>query len=123
MIRTVSPLLFSTNSIPYFFPIYSKAKKKEKMTDENSPLRDAEQPPNRRLSKIQKFDDVASSMVKSHTSVDEQALADSTVGERLAYNDYTTIDWLHDLVSSFTSSLFFATAQMASKLRSMYWFL
>jgi chloride channel 3/4/5 len=33
-------------------------------------------------------------------SKDEQALADTAVGERLAYNDYTTIDWLHDLVRS-----------------------
>ncbi|KAF9640365.1 Chloride channel voltage gated [Lasiodiplodia theobromae] len=32
-------------------------------------------------------------------SRDEQRLmAASTVGERLPYNDYTTIDWLHDLV-------------------------
>lgn len=25
-------------------------------------------------------------------------MADTAVGERLKYNDYTTIDWLHDLV-------------------------
>ncbi|KAF2816705.1 chloride channel-like protein 3 [Mytilinidion resinicola] len=28
----------------------------------------------------------------------EAALAGTSVGERLAYNDYTTIDWLHELV-------------------------
>lgn len=38
------------------------------------------------------------SILSSHLSRDEQALADTAVGERLAYNDYTTIDWLHDLV-------------------------
>ncbi|KAJ4986632.1 voltage gated chloride channel [Stagonosporopsis vannaccii] len=34
----------------------------------------------------------------SALSKNEQHLVDSTVGERLPYNDYTTIDWLHDLV-------------------------
>jgi chloride channel 3/4/5 len=39
--------------------------------------------------------------VESSTlSKEEQQLVDSTVGERLPYNDYTTIDWLHDLVQS-----------------------
>ncbi|KAK4988984.1 hypothetical protein LTR50_003580 [Elasticomyces elasticus] len=52
----------------------------------------------RRLSAVQQRDDAASSIVKSHVTVEEQAMAGSTVGERLAYNDYTTIDWLHDLV-------------------------
>jgi hypothetical protein len=69
--------------------------------DENSPLLDAERASDRRLSRLIQKDDAASSIVKSHASVDEQALADSTIGERLAYNDYTTIDWLHDLVSLF----------------------
>lgn len=44
--------------------------------------------------------DDASSIVNSHVSKDEQLLADTAIGERLPYNDYTTIDWLHDLVSS-----------------------
>lgn len=48
-------------------------------------------------------DEEASSIVKSHVSVEEQAMGNSTIGERLAYNDYTTIDWLHDLVSSTSS--------------------
>jgi chloride channel 3/4/5 len=74
--------------------------------DENSPLLDTERPSDRRLSRLIQKDDAASSIVKSHASVDEQALADSTIGERLAYNDYTTIDWLHDLVS--VSTLIFA---------------
>ncbi|TVY28105.1 hypothetical protein LHYA1_G002735 [Lachnellula hyalina] len=26
----------------------------------------------------------------------ERALAETAIGERLSYNDYTTIDWLHD---------------------------
>lgn len=69
------------------------------MADENTPLLDVEQAPDRRLSRLIQKDDAASSIVKSHVSVEEQAMAGSTVGERLAYNDYTTIDWLHDLVS------------------------
>jgi hypothetical protein len=73
--------------------------------DENSPLLDAERASDRRLSRLIQKDDAASSIVKSHASVDEQALADSTIGERLAYNDYTTIDWLHDLVSFMSLSL------------------
>lgn len=51
----------------------------------------------RRLSKLQQ-DEEASSIVKSHVTIEEQKMAESSVGERLAYNDYTTIDWLHDLV-------------------------
>ena len=45
----------------------------------------------------------AQSIFSSHVSKAEQALAASPVGERLPYNDYTTIDWLHDLVQSSAS--------------------
>jgi chloride channel 3/4/5 len=41
----------------------------------------------------------ASSIISSLWSRKEQELAGSAIGERLPYNDYTTIDWLHDLVS------------------------
>ncbi|EMD01197.1 hypothetical protein BAUCODRAFT_29646 [Baudoinia panamericana UAMH 10762] len=68
---------------------------------ERSPLLGAEngghKPTDHRLTKLQQ-DEEANSIVKSHVSVEEQKMADSSVGERLAYNDYTTIDWLHDLV-------------------------
>ncbi|TVY85129.1 H(+)/Cl(-) exchange transporter [Lachnellula suecica] len=40
----------------------------------------------------------ASSIISSHLSKDEQALGQTAIGERLPYNDYTTIDWLHDLI-------------------------
>lgn len=40
----------------------------------------------------------AVSIISSHVSKEEQELAGTAVGERLPYNDYTTIDWLHDLV-------------------------
>lgn len=49
----------------------------------------------RRLSDVQSG---ASSIISSHVSKEEQELAGTVVGERLLYNDYTTIDWLHDLV-------------------------
>jgi chloride channel 3/4/5 len=53
----------------------------------------------RRLSHLQREQDVESaSTISSTLSKEEQQLTDSTVGERLPYNDYTTIDWLHDLV-------------------------
>ena len=52
----------------------------------------------RRLSAVQQELD-AQSILSSHVSKDEQALSATPVGERLPYNDYTTIDWLHDLVS------------------------
>ncbi len=42
------------------------------------------------------------SLNKSHVSVGVTALTDSTVGERMAYNDYTTIDWMHELVRQFS---------------------
>lgn len=44
----------------------------------------------------------AQSIISSHVSKEEQALGDTALGERLPYNDYTTIDWLHDLVRSIT---------------------
>ena len=50
-----------------------------------------------RLSVIQHEED-AQSIIASHVSKEERQLADQAVGERLPYNDYTTIDWLHDLV-------------------------
>jgi len=52
---------------------------------------------NRRLSVLQQRDE-SESIKQSNITKDEQALGGSTVGERLQYNDYTTIDWLHDLV-------------------------
>ena len=51
----------------------------------------------RRLNAV-RHEDEASSIIASYVSKDEQALSNATVGERLPYNDYTTIDWLHDLV-------------------------
>jgi len=43
----------------------------------------------------------ASSIISSHLSKEERALGETAIGERLPYNDYTTIDWLHDLVRKF----------------------
>ena len=40
----------------------------------------------------------AQSVLSSHLSKEEQELGQTALGERLGYNDYTTIDWLHDLV-------------------------
>ncbi|KAF2031989.1 chloride channel-like protein 3 [Setomelanomma holmii] len=52
-----------------------------------------------RLSQLQhEQDEEAQSIISSSVTKEEQHLAGSTVGERLPYNDYTTIDWLHDLV-------------------------
>ncbi|KAL8948397.1 MAG: hypothetical protein Q9222_005412 [Ikaeria aurantiellina] len=51
----------------------------------------------RRLSTILQNGD-AESIISTHVSKEEQLLAATSVGERLPYNDYTTIDWLHDLV-------------------------
>lgn len=55
-------------------------------------------PQDRRLSQIQARSDRASSIVDSNVTKEEQNLAGSTIGERLNYNEYTTIDWMHDLV-------------------------
>lgn len=52
----------------------------------------------RRGSRWLRRDDEASSIIRSHVTLEEQKMAESSVGERLPYNDYTTIDWLHDLV-------------------------
>ncbi|KAL9090877.1 MAG: hypothetical protein Q9165_005085 [Trypethelium subeluteriae] len=51
----------------------------------------------RRLSVWQR-DEEASSIVESHVTKDELLMAGNPVGERLPYNNYTTIDWLHDLI-------------------------
>ena len=53
-------------------------------------------PHDRRFSEIQQAD--AQSLVSTNVSKEEQALGGTAVGERLPYNDYTTIDWLHDKV-------------------------
>ena len=57
----------------------------------------------RRLSAVRHEDQ--QSIIGSYVSKDEQALSAAPIGERLPYNDYTTIDWLHDLVRNFTSEL------------------
>lgn len=44
------------------------------------------------------YDGDVESLCSSLVSKDERALHGTSVGERLPYNDYTTIDWLHDLV-------------------------
>ena len=46
--------------------------------------------------------DEATTMLDSQLGK-ERSLSISSVGERLPYNDYTTIDWLHDLVGFFFS--------------------
>ncbi|KAL8875528.1 MAG: hypothetical protein Q9198_006127 [Flavoplaca austrocitrina] len=65
----------------------------------------------RRFSAVQNEAD-ANSILSTHVSKEEQLLATTSVGERLPYNDYTTIDWLHDLtpfdLESSTPSLVFA---------------
>jgi chloride channel 3/4/5 len=53
----------------------------------------------RRLAELQhEQDEEAQSIISSTVTKEEQAMGGSTVGERLPYNDYTTIDWLHELV-------------------------
>lgn len=47
----------------------------------------------------------AQSILSSHVSKAEQALSAQPIGERLPYNDYSTIDWLHDLVRGEGTSL------------------
>lgn len=75
----------------------------------------SDQPQNRRLSRM--IQDEASSIVDSHVSRQEKALSGSTVGERLPYNDYTTIDWLHDLVKdSYRYRMVHAGKGLRSKL-------
>jgi hypothetical protein len=54
-------------------------------------------PRDKRLESVYR-DVEAQSIISSHVSRDEQMLRETAVGERLSYNDYTTIDWLHDLV-------------------------
>jgi chloride channel 3/4/5 len=45
------------------------------------------------------LDQNSSSMAKDpEASAEEVKMGETAVGERLKYNDYTTIDWLHDLV-------------------------
>ena len=58
----------------------------------------------RLLSAVQHEED-QQSVIGSYVSKDEQALSSAPIGERLPYNDYTTIDWLHDLVRYPTSQL------------------
>ncbi|RMZ90704.1 hypothetical protein DV736_g2076, partial [Chaetothyriales sp. CBS 134916] len=54
-------------------------------------------PPRHSISSISYHGDAAS-INSSRVRKEEQLLGETAVGERLPYNDYTTIDWLHDLV-------------------------
>ncbi|KAH7414299.1 chloride channel [Phaeosphaeria sp. MPI-PUGE-AT-0046c] len=66
----------------------------QQIVEERTPLLQAN-----RVAQLQhEQDEEAQSTISSTVTKDEQQLAGSTVGERLPYNDYTTIDWLHDLV-------------------------
>lgn len=47
--------------------------------------------------------------ISSHLSKEEQLLGSTAIGERLPYNDYTTIDWLHDLVLHSKDSISYST--------------
>jgi chloride channel 3/4/5 len=77
----------------------SASRRRDEAADEITPLVDRSHlhpgygQPRRRSS------DTASSILTSRLSRDELALADTAVGERLPYDAYQTIDWLHDLVS------------------------
>ncbi|KAH9827123.1 H(+)/Cl(-) exchange transporter 5-like [Teratosphaeria destructans] len=75
----------------------------------------------RRLSRLIWQDEEASSITRSHVTTDEQKLADSSVGERLPYNDYTTIDWLHDLVKD-SYRLRFIHSHRGLRYKALKWF-
>lgn len=67
----------------------------EEQPDEHSSLL---RKPHGLLTAVRQQDNDANSVVSSHVSKEERVLGETAVGERLPYNDYTTIDWLHDLV-------------------------
>jgi len=46
------------------------------------------------------YDGDVESLLSSHLSKSERRMHATAVGERLPYNNYTTIDWLHDLVKN-----------------------
>ncbi|KKY28640.1 putative chloride channel [Phaeomoniella chlamydospora] len=68
----------------------------EEQPDERTAL--LTRPNGGRLSALQHREDDEHSVISSHLSKEELALGETAVGERLPYNDYTTIDWLHDLI-------------------------
>ncbi|KAL8661156.1 MAG: hypothetical protein Q9202_005871 [Teloschistes flavicans] len=75
---------------------------------------------NRRLSAVQHEAD-ADSLISTHVSKEEQLLAATSIGERLPYNDYTTIDWLHDLVKdSFRSRIVHSQRGVRGTLASIF---
>ena len=63
--------------------------------------------------------DDTDSIIDSHLSKEEQALSTSAVGERLPYNDYTTIDWLHDLVKPTFSTTRDQCADQCSRSKTL----
>ncbi|KAL8882353.1 MAG: hypothetical protein Q9192_007597, partial [Flavoplaca navasiana] len=74
----------------------------------------------RRFSAVQNEAD-ANSILSTNVSKEEQLLATTSVGERLPYNDYTTIDWLHDLVKdSFRSRIIHAQPGIRGRLGSAF---
>ncbi|KAL8939541.1 MAG: hypothetical protein Q9216_003301 [Gyalolechia sp. 2 TL-2023] len=74
----------------------------------------------RRFSAVQREAD-AESLISTHVSKEEQLLSTTSIGERLPYNDYTTIDWLHDLVKdSFRSRSIHAQRGIRGSLGSAF---
>ena len=66
--------------------------------DESTPLLNGNN--DRRRSTLTPYSEDVRAIIKSHVNVEEQKLVESNIGEFLPYNDYTTIDFLHDLVRS-----------------------
>ncbi|KAF2196161.1 hypothetical protein GQ43DRAFT_273664 [Delitschia confertaspora ATCC 74209] len=65
------------------------------------------------------YDEEAQSVISSGITKDELQMAGSIVGERLPYNDYTTIDWLHDLVKdSYRSRTLISHRNLCNRLLS-----
>ncbi|KAL3427960.1 voltage gated chloride channel [Phlyctema vagabunda] len=85
----------------------------EEATDERSPLL------NPQIAQLNgRQHDDTSSLISSAVSKEEQALSGTAIGERLPYNDYTTIDWLHDLIKD---SFRYRTLHSQNDFRSRLW--
>jgi len=78
----------------------SASRRRDEAVDEITPLVDRSHLHPGNAQPRRRSIDTVSSILTSRLSRDELALADTAVGERLPYDAYQTIDWLHDLVRS-----------------------
>lgn len=79
-------------------PVDEEASERTHLLDPQIPLLTGQKTRSSSSTRSHGHSEVIGSISSSHVSSKEHRQRGAATGERLPYNDYTTIDWLHDLV-------------------------